>query len=229
MKNISRLVAFCSILLALTSCGKEKSIDTLGITPGGSGSGSGNGNGNGNGTGTGGGTSNGTEVGNWKFASMHVITSQTMDFSTAGVPTKVITTSDYITDNNSGNVKFDATTMFTTDIAFSVNSTSKTLMYSNGLLLTSQESPFVGTMPPSSSTAAYKKIGTDSLYFSAGVVTGISSNGSVETRPAGYKLKWDGDKMYMTLNYTETSTQDMGGVMANVITKINSVTTLQKQ
>lgn len=224
MKNFTHLIAFCSILLALVSCGKEKSIDTIGVTPGG-----GSGSGSGSGGGTGGGTSNGSETGIWKFASMHVITSETAEFSMLGVASKVVTTSDYITDNNSGTVKFDGTNMFTTDVAFSVNTTAKMVMYANGVQSASQDMPFSATMPPNSATAAYKKIGTDSLYFQSGVMTGLSSNGSVETKPAGYKLKWDGDKMYMTLNYSEITTEDIGnGVMAKTTTKVTSVTTLQK-
>jgi hypothetical protein len=227
MKNFTHLIAICSILLAFASCGKEKSIDTLGVTPGGSGSG--NGNGNGSGTGTGG-SSNGSEVAIWNFTSMHVITSETSEFSMVGVATKVITTSDYTTDNNSGTVKFDGTNMTSTDIAFSVNTVAKMVMYANGLPSASQDMPFSATMPPNSATVGYKKIGTDSLYFSTGVMTGLSSNGSVDTKPAGYKLKWDGDKMYMTLNYSEVTTEDMGnGVMSKTTTKVTSVTTLKKQ
>jgi hypothetical protein len=110
MKNFAHLVAFCSILLALASCGKEKSIDTLGVTPGGSGSG----NGNGNGSGTGG-SSNGSEVASWKFVSMHVVTSETTEFSMMGISSKAVFTSDYTTNDNAGNFKFDGTAMFITD------------------------------------------------------------------------------------------------------------------
>ena len=225
MRNFTHLIAFCSILLALASCTKEKSIDTLGVTPGGS-----SGNGNGNGNGSGGGSSNGSEVGNWKFISMHVTTSETIEFTMGSDAIKAITTSDYTTNNNSGNVKFDGATMFTNNVAFSVNSTAKTTMYTNGILLNSQNMPFTADMPANSSTANYKKIGTDSLYFSSGIITGIDPSGAVNTKPGGYKLKWDGDKMYMTLNYGETTNEDDGfGNMQKVTIKITSVTTLQKQ
>ena len=223
MRNFTQLIAFCSILLAFTSCSKEKSIDTLGVTPGGS-------SGNGNGSGSGGGTSNGSEIGNWKFISMHAITSETIEFTMGSDAIKLVTTSDYTTDNNSGNVKFDGTTMFSNDLAFSVNSTVKTAMYTNGILLSSQNAPFSATMPATTTTTNYKKIGSDSLYFAAGVMSGLDPNGSVVTEPGGYKLKWDGDKMYMTMNYGKTTNEDDGfGNMQKVIIKVTSVTTLQKQ
>jgi hypothetical protein len=222
MKSFTHLIAFCSILLALASCGKEKSVDTTGVTPGGSGSG--------NGGGSGGGNSNGTEVGNWNFVSLHAITSETTEFDVAGTAVKAVVTSDYTTDNNTGNVKFDGTTMFSTNVGYSVNTTMKVTTSSNGIPAGSQILPFAATMPPTSASVGYKKIGTDSLYFATGVITGLSSNGSVETKPGGYKLKWDGDKMYMTLNYTETTTADDGsGVMQKVTQKATIVTTLQKQ
>jgi flagellar basal body rod protein FlgG len=221
MKNFARLVAFCSILLAFTSCGKEKSIDTLGVTPGGSGSGSGSGNG--------GGSSNGSEVASWKFVSMHVVTSETMDATYMGMPMKVINTSDYTTNDNAGYFKFDGSVMFTTDWAFSVNTQRKMVVSSGGQTFPAQSMPFTATLPATTETSNYKKIGTDSLYFSAGVTIGVNSGGFEDKRPAGCKLKWDGDKLYMTWSYTETSTGDYNGVTGTVTGKYTYVTTLQKQ
>jgi len=60
-------------------------------------------------------------------------------------------------------------------------------------------------------------------------MTGLSSNGSVETRPAGYKLKFEGDKLYMTLTLDETTTHSAGGLTQKVITKATNITTLQKR
>jgi hypothetical protein len=225
MKKNSPLVLLCAVLLVLASCGKEKSIETLGATPGAP---SGNGNGNGSGNG-GGGNSNGTEVADWKFVSMRVVTTETMEFDMMGMATKMITSSDYTTDNNAGTFKFDGTTMSTTGFAFSVNTQQKVAMYSGGQLVTTQNMPFTGDLPSTSENHGYKKIGTDSLYFAGGVTIGLSSVGSVDTRPAGYKLKWDGDKLYMTLNITETSNGDYNGITAKITEKYSYVTTLQKQ
>jgi hypothetical protein len=225
MRNLTPLIAFCTILLALASCSKEKSLDTLGVTPGGS---SGNGNGNGNGTGTGG-SSNGSEVANWKFVSMHVVTSETMDFDMMGVSTKVITSSDYTTDANAGNFKFDGTSMATTDWAFSVNTQQKLTMTSGGQSFPVQNMPFTANLDPTTETSNYKKIGTDSLYFAAGVTIGLNTSGFEDQRPAGCKLKWDGDKLYMTWTYTETSTGDYNGITGKITGKYTYVSTLQKQ
>jgi hypothetical protein len=223
MRKFPQLIAFCSILLALVSCSKEKSIDTLGATPGGS---SGNGNGNGSGTG---GSSNGSEVANWKFVSMHVVTNETMEFDMMGVSTKVITTSDYTTNDNAGYFKFDGSAMATTDWAFSVNTQQKLTMTAAGQSYPAQNMPFTAQLDPTTETSNYKKIGTDSLYFAAGVTLGLNTSGFEDQRPAGCKLKWDGDKLYMTWSYTEASTGDYNGITGKVTGKYTYVTTLQKQ
>jgi hypothetical protein len=225
MRNLTQLIAFCSILLALASCTKEKSIDTLGVTPGGS---SGNGNGNGNGNG-GGGSSDGSEIANWKFVSMHVVTSETMEFDMMGMAYKVIISSDYTTNDNAGFFKFDGSAMSTTDWAFSVNTQQKQTGTANGISIPAQNTPFTAQLDPVTETANYKKIGTDSLYFSAGVTIGLNTSGFEDQRPAGCKLKWDGDKLYMTWSYTETSTDDYNGFTGKVTGKYTYVTTLQKQ
>jgi hypothetical protein len=146
-----------------------------------------------------------------------------------GISTKMITSSDYTSESNAGDFKFDGTTMSTTGFAFSVNTQQKIQVYSGGQTGPTQNMPFTGDMPSTTESAGYKKIGTDSLYFSAGVTVGLSSDGSVDKRPAGYKLKWDGDKLYMTCNFTETSTGDYNGITAKITGKYTYVTTLQKQ
>ncbi|HEY8896662.1 MAG TPA: hypothetical protein VIM79_17675 [Niastella sp.] len=225
MRKLTQLIAFCSILLALASCSKEKSLDTLGSTPGGT---SGNGNGNGNGSGNGG-SSNGSEIANWKFVSMHVVTSETMEFDMMGMAYKVITTSDYTTNDNAGFFKFDGSAMSTTDWAFSVNTQQKLSVTASGQSVPAQNIPFTAQLDPTTESSNYKKIGTDSLYFGAGVTIGLNTSGFEDQRPAGCKLKWDGDKLYMTWTYTETSTGDYNGITAKVIGKYTYVTTLQKQ
>jgi hypothetical protein len=47
--------------------------------------------------------------------------------------------------------------------------------------------------------------------------------------PTGYKLTWDGDKMYMAMNYQESGTQTQMGQSQKVTINISMVTTLQKQ
>lgn len=216
MRYVTRLIFFSSCLLLLYSCGKDGSVDTTNVTPGGS-----TGNGNGNGS--------GAEVGNWKFISFHEVTSQTVEVSTGNDAIKTVTTRDYTSDNNAGNIRFDGNAMFFTNVAFTVNTMTQVSYYTNGVYNVTQQVPFTGALPATTSTAYYKKMGADSLYFAVGVVTGLGMNGSVETKPAGYKLTFDGNKLYMTLAINETTTQTEAGITQKVITNSTNVTTLQKQ
>ena len=216
MRYFTWLVCFGLCLLLFYSCGKDGSVDTTNVTPGGS-----TGNGNANGS--------GAEVGNWKFISFHEVTSQTVEVNTGNDAIKTVTTRDYTSENNAGNIRFDGSAMFFTRVAFTVNTMAQVSYYTNGVFNVTQQVPFTGALPATTSTAYYKKIGADSLYFAVGVVTGLGLNGSVETKPAGYKLKFDGNKLYLTLAINETTTQTDGGITQKVITNTTNISTLQKQ
>lgn len=216
MRYFTRLMFFGTCLLLFVSCGKDGSVDTTNITPGGS---TGNGNGN----------ASGAEAGNWKFISFQETTSQIVEVNTGSDAIKTITTREYTSENNTGNIRFDGNAMFFTSVAFTANGTMQVSYYTNGVFNVTQQVPFTGALPATTSAAYYKKIGADSLYFAIGVVTGIGLNGSVETKPAGYKLKSDGNKLYLTLAINETTTQTDAGITQKVTTNTTNVTTLQKQ
>ena len=216
MRYFTRLIFFGSCLLMLHSCAKDGSVDTTNVTPGGN-----TGNGNGNGS--------GAEVGNWKFISFHEVTSQTVEVNTGGNAIKTVTNRDYTSENNTGNIRFDGSAMFFTKVAFTVNTITQVAFYTNGVYNYTQQMPFTGALPANTSTAYYKKTGTDSLYFAVGVVTGLSMNGSVETKPAGYKLTFDGNKLLLTLVLNESTTQTDAGITQKVTTNTTNDTTLQKQ
>ncbi|HXL56095.1 MAG TPA: hypothetical protein VN958_07555, partial [Chitinophagaceae bacterium] len=58
-------------------------------------------------------------LGNWKFVSMDVSTNSTIEYTDALGSLKTITTSNYTTENNTGNVKIDASTMSLTNVSYS--------------------------------------------------------------------------------------------------------------
>jgi hypothetical protein len=113
-----------------------------------------------------------------------------------------------------------------------MNSSATTTIYLNGASQTSFNFPYSANVPASTDvTGTYKKIGADSIYIDQGIFTGMdaSGTGTVQGIPAGYKLKWDGNKMYMTMNYQQTNNQTVLGVTQKVTINVSSVTTLQKQ
>jgi hypothetical protein len=224
MRKLTPFLFLGCILLVLASCQKEKSVDTLGATPG---SGSNGGNGSGSNLP---GTSNGSEIGTWNFIGAHCTTYQSSESNGFGGNTKVVTVSDYTTDNNTGTIQFDGSTMTASNLSYTMNSMATSYIYSaNGVDTFSF--PFSASIPNTSSTASYKKIVTDSIYVQSGVFTNLdpSGTGTVQGIASGYKLKWDGDKMYMSMSYQQTSNQVVMGITQKITIRVSSVTTLQKK
>jgi hypothetical protein len=60
-------------------------------------------------------------------------------------------------------------------------------------------------------------------------VSGISATGVLQTGPAGAKLKWDGNKMTITMMVRKNKAGIFQGMTAKIINKATIVTTLQKQ
>jgi hypothetical protein len=112
-------------------------------------------------------------------------------------------------------------------LAYSVGTTFKIYVYMDGSLDDSLDFPYSATLPATNNSADYKKIGADSIYLTSGAMT-MGNNGTVQSMPAGYKLKWDGDKMIMTMNYQTTKTKTDQGVTMKTTDKATTVTTLQK-
>ena len=81
-------------------------------------------------------------IGTWNFISMNATTSVILQ-STQGAQTqKTVTTSSYTTQNNTGTIVIDASTMKTNNLSYSVNTTAKSYVYQNNVLRDSLESPF---------------------------------------------------------------------------------------
>ncbi|THU34270.1 hypothetical protein FAM09_24950 [Niastella caeni] len=210
MRKLTPFLLLGSILLAMTSCQKEKSVDTLSHGSGSAGS-------------------TGSEKGTWKFLFMQAATSQTIEYKDGIDDVKTVTISDYTTENNAGTVKFDGSKMTATGLTYSVDAMAKGYLYTNGVLEDSLEFPFAATVPPTSSTASYKKAGADSIYVQSGVFTGIGSGGTTQATPGGYKLKFNGDKMTMTTVYDDTKLEFVMGMSQKTISHAVVVLTLQKQ
>lgn len=221
MRKITPLLIVSSILLLSIACQKETSVDTLGATPGNGGPGTG-------GPG-GGGSTNGTEVGTWKYLYTKQVINQAIEADMGIGLLKSIYSADFTTINNSGTVRFDGTAATLTDLATSVNATMKVTSSLAGTPGGSQSIPLTEDQPASSSTITYKKIGTDSLYCPNGGLMNFSFAGPVATSATGYKLKWDGDKMTLTEVFDESTTEVVNGVSAKLVEHTVTVITLQKQ
>ena len=219
--KINPFIIICSLVLTLASCGKEKSVDTLGHTPGGT-------NGNGNGNGNDGGSSNGSEIGTWKFIDLKAKTTSIIEMSGFGMLTKTETISDYTTENNAGTCVFDGSTMTGTGMEYTVNAMAKTYIYEGGTLEDSIDLPINYIAPPTNSSSTYKKFGTDSIYVTGGTLQ--TPNGTQQSNAVGFKLRWYGDdKMTLTGRFSQSTTQLTQGVTQKTSSNLYLVYTFQKQ
>ena len=163
--------------------------------------------------------------GNYKFLSMTAHTVSTTRTSYAGDVEEATTYSDYITQNNTGTLKIDASTITTQNISYTIDTIMTSIFVSNGTRDTMQM-PFQFTAPASSSTTPYKTITADSIYCPSGSL--LMNGTSQATIPTGVKLKTDGNKLYMTFQGTQTSTQTYQGQTVYIYENVKATATLQK-
>jgi hypothetical protein len=177
-----------------------------------------------------GGSSNGSEIGTWKFVGMHSITSQAVEYKFAGDAIKDVTTSDYTTENNTGTLKFDGSNCTMTGVGYGVNTIITLIEYTNGVPDSPFQAPMIVNLPPTDGTAPYKKIGSDSLYFQTGAMGTVGAGGTVQSIATGYKLRYYGaDSMTMSTAYDDVQLNVTSGIPTKITSHAVIVNSLKKQ
>ncbi|MEX6687405.1 hypothetical protein QTN47_07890 [Danxiaibacter flavus] len=170
-------------------------------------------------------------AGNYKLISVELESVVSMETKDGDDNEKTVSLTHYISKDNKGTVKFDATTIATNNIAYTIDATMKGYIYINGILQDSVTSPLQLSTPPVSSVVPYEVIGTDSIYFSSGsfFVDASASSTPTASKPSGGKFKLEGDKLYITSFINESGIKDVQGYQFNQSTQARSTTILQKQ
>ncbi|MFL5787434.1 MAG: hypothetical protein ACJ748_05235 [Flavisolibacter sp.] len=163
--------------------------------------------------------------GNYKFISITAHTKSTTRTTSGTDVSEATTYSDYITQNNTGTVKIDGSTMTSQNLSYSIDTIMTSIVTTNGTSDTIQM-PFQVTVPPSSGTAAYQSISADSIYCPSGTI--FMSGTTQAAIPSGARIKLDGDKLYMTVHGIQTATQTVQGETVYVYADVNGTVTLQK-
>ncbi len=208
MNRVFKYIAIAFLGIFTIACQKELSIDSL--------------------TGSGGGSAN-SVIGKWKFINIDAKTESIVE-ATDGIDIeKSISFSNYVSTNNKGTITFDATKMNSSGLGYDVNTTVKAYLYLNGTLEDSLESPFSFSVPLSDGTATYKQISSDSLYFENGGFVYQGGGGSQSSQPGGARIKFEGNRLLMTSNSTQTKSETISGITQKQTTKATSVITLEKQ
>ena len=164
--------------------------------------------------------------GTYKFISMQVNSISTVQADFGVEVEKTVTISHYLSKDNSGTIKFEGSRLTSTDLSYSIDTIIKVYSYLDDVLYDSLDMTFQFSVPPSSATAPYKMIGSDSLYLSSGSM--FMGDTTQQTVPVGYKIRTEGDKLYMTYKHNSTSTQDTQGITIVSTSEGSATSTFQK-
>ncbi len=161
-------------------------------------------------------TSTNAVTGTYTFVNMNVQSKETQNEANGIVAVAV---ANYITQNNTGTIQFTADSMAANGVGYSVDTSVITSFYLSGTLYAADTTAFTATVPATSTTQAYKLVGTDSLYFPNGglIPTGLTSSGA----GSGARFVVTGDTLKL---YTSASDTTSG-----VIQSGTGVITLLKQ
>jgi hypothetical protein len=147
--------------------------------------------------------------GTYKLKSLSAKTNSTVTDSDGE---KIVTLSDYTSINNSGIVVVDGSKFSATGLSYEVNSTSTGYLYEDNALIDSFSSPFNVKIPPFNSTAPYKLIGADSIYWQNGSITSvIAGSGIIQNGGNGGTYTLSGNLLTIKqYGSTDSTFQDSG-------------------
>jgi hypothetical protein len=163
-----------------------------------------------------GGSSSGPLIGNWNFINMNTHIQATTN---EGGGITAVTTTNYITQDNTGTIQFTNDSMAINDLSYVVDTTATTYFYLAGVLADTLVTPVSDTLPATSGTLQYQVVGSDSMYFPNGGILPQGLTGNGQGTGATYVLSGN------TLTLTSAATDTSNGV----IEVAKAVITLQKQ
>ena len=203
----SKLLLVSSLIIAFASCQKEKDLQP----------------------GTGGSGNTNSIVGNYDFVGMVAHTQSTVTVSDQGQQLKSVTTSDYVTKQNVGTVNITATDFITNGLGYSIDTVMNVKTYIDNVLFDDSDVPFVGTIPPSSSSSPYTQVAADSIAVIGAFGASLDPSGSTPTGPVGLKLSWAGDTLLLRTNSSFTQNVAQNGVPGVLTGAVNGVIKLKKR
>ncbi len=154
-------------------------------------------------------------LGDWKMVSLSAKT-EVIDELTDGVESvKSITRSEYTSANMQGNIRFEDTKTISTGVSYDVSTTGYAEYYENEVLVDEFEAPFNISIPPTNSTASYKVVTADSLYFPEGFV--VSGGLSAPAEPLGYRFKIEGENLTLSTRYFSTEKTTDAGIRQEIV------------
>ena len=193
LRYLSKALFISGLILSLTACQKEADFQ--------------------DGEGPGSGTNNVVITGNWKFIGLSADTRVDITVSQAGQELKAITTSNYVSENNTGTLTVTSNQFIYTGIGFTANGTQNVKTYLNGILFDDQSMPYNQTVPSSDQTSDYVRNSNDSLTFTNALLAIPDPNGGgTSPAPTGARIGITGDTLTVVMNSTANTTITQNGV-----------------
>jgi len=174
-----------------------------------------------------GGNNSGEILGTYDFVGMNVTSKSTATDNSS--TDKTITYSAYKSKENQGMVVFDASKVVSSNFAYTVDTTVKAEIYTEGEEMQTIEMPFMFKAPVSGSTAAYKMKGTDSIYFEKGFISLPDNSGTAPTTPNTAKVAWAGDTLILRTAVAYTSSQTVSGIIFTTVMTATQEVKLKKR
>ncbi len=170
-------------------------------------------------------------TGEYDFVSVSIDAITTSENSQDGLTMKTVSKVVYTSKNNRGTYSFDGKNVIGTDVAYSVDTTLKTLFYTGDPDPIEVDMPFIVDLPPYSSAGTYRVIGTDSLFFEGGFISGPVSAGSPQmaSPPSGGKFYFTGDILTLTARVDHSKTVTEMGMTVYTSTHGNTTVKLRKR
>jgi hypothetical protein len=149
--------------------------------------------------------------GSWNFTSVSANTQNSVEFTVDGENDKSLSVTNYTSQNNSGTLVIDDSMFHMNNYTYSIDTSIETYSYTNGILSDSINVPFSYYVPATNSSAKYKLIGTDSVYFPEGGFVSIDDNASA-FKPYGVKFNITGNILKFTQNVNIDTTVVNSGI-----------------
>ena len=153
-------------------------------------------------------------TGTYTFVNMNV---QSKETQTEAGGIVAVAVANYITQNNTGTIQFTTDSMAASGVGYSVDTSVVTGFYLGGTLYAADTTAFTATVPATSTTQAYKLVGTDSLYFPNGglIPTGLTSSGIGQ----GARFVATGDtlKLYTSASDTTSGVVQSGSAVITLL------------
>lgn len=139
---------------------------------------------------------------------------------------KAVTLSEYTTINNGGTIVIDGSTFKGTDLTYEIKTTATTSYYQGNRFIDSISVPVNAVIPPITSTASYKLIGADSIYFENGSF--VSDIGTGQNGGNGGKYTFTGKTLTIMQHATKDTVIRISGEIFRQVDGAHATFVLEK-